>query len=283
MFTNTSAEYWRGDAALIHTDLVHMTDAPESASVRRYHFAGAQHGVGIFPPIIVRPTDGIRGQLPFNMVDYTPLLRAALTNLDRWVTTGEPAPPSCHPRLADGTAVPSYTLAAAFTKLPGVRFPPRTLHALRLDYGPETHRGRTLTLPAIEGEAYPALVSAVDTDGNEIAGIRLPDLTVPLATHTGWNLRHQEVGNPDLVIGITGGLAGWTLPFPATRADREATGDPRLSLEERYLSQADYLRQVQAAAQALVAQGYLLAEDLTWVEEGAARRYDLLRGKTNDV
>ena len=85
------------------------------------------------------------------------------------------------------------------------------------------------------------------------------------------------------MIGITGGLAGWTLPFPATRADREATGDPRLSLEERYLSRADYVRQVRAAAQALVEQGYLLAEDLTWVEEGAARRYDLFRGKTNGV
>jgi hypothetical protein len=167
--------------------------------------------------------------------------------------------------------------------LPGVRFPPQTLHALRLDYGPETPLGRTITLPAVEGEAYPALVSAVDTDGNEIAGIRLPDLTVPVATHTGWNLRHQEVGNPDLVIGITGGLAGWTLPFPATRADREATGDARLSLEERYASREDYLRQVRAAAQALVEQGYLLPEDLAWVDEGAARRYDLWRGKNNGV
>jgi hypothetical protein len=117
-----------------------------------------------------------------------------------------------------------------------VRFPPQTLHALRLDYGPETHLGRTLTLPAMEGEPYPALVAAVDSDGNEIAGIRLPDLTVPLATHTGWNLRHAEVGNPDLVIGITGGLAGWSLPLTATRAAREVTGDPRLSIAERYVS-----------------------------------------------
>jgi hypothetical protein len=278
MFTNTSAEYWRGDAALIHTDLVHMTDAPESEVVRRYHFAGTQHGIGVFPPITVRPTDGIRGQLPFNTVDYTPLLRAALTNLDRWVTLGTPPPPSCHPRLADGTAVPPRTLAAAFAKIPGVRFPPRMLHALRLDYGPETHLGRTLQLPAIEGEAYPALVSAIDADGNEMAGIRLPDLTVPLATHTGWNLRHQEVGNPDLVIGITGGLAGWTLPFPATRADREATGDPRVSIAERYRSREEYVRRVRVAAQALVDQGYLLAEDLSWVEAGAARRYDLWCG-----
>jgi Alpha/beta hydrolase domain len=278
MFTNTSAEYWRGDAALIHTDLVQMTEAPESDAVRRYHFAGTQHGIGVFPPITVRPTDGIRGQLPFNTVDYTPLLRAALTNLDRWVTLGAPPPPSCHPRLADGTAVLSQTLTAAFAKIPGVRFPPQTLHALRLDYGPETHLGRTLQLPAVEGEAYPALVSAVDTDGNEIAGIRLPDLTVPLATHTGWNLRHQEVGNPDLVIGITGGLAGWTLPFPATRADREATSDPRVSIVERYRSREDYLRQVRGAAQILVDKGYLLTEDVSWVEEGAARRYDLWCG-----
>jgi hypothetical protein len=152
------------------------------------------------------------------------------------------------------------------------------LHALRLDYGPETHLGRTLQLPAIEGAAYPALVSAVDTDGNEIAGIRLPDLTVPLATHTGWNLRHQEVGNPDLVIGITGGLAGWTLPFPATRADREATGDPRISIAERYRSREEYVRQVREAAQILVDKGYVLAEDIAWVEEGAARRYDLWCG-----
>ena len=93
MFTNTSAEYWRGDAALIHTDLVQMTEAPESDAVRRYHFAGTQHGIGVFPPIIVRPTDGIRGQLPFNTVDYTPLLRAVLTNLDRWVTLGASPPP----------------------------------------------------------------------------------------------------------------------------------------------------------------------------------------------
>jgi hypothetical protein len=279
MFTNTSAEYWRGDAALIHTDLAHMTEAPESDAVRRYHFAGTQHGSGVFPPITVRPTDGIRGQLPFNTVDYTPLLRAALTNLDRWVTLGALPPPSCHPRLADGTAVPSKTLAAAFTKIPGVRFLPQTLHALRLDYGPETHLGRTLQLPAIEGEAYPALVSAVDRDGNEIAGIRLPDLTVPLATHTGWNLRHQEIGNPDLVIGITGGLAGWTLPFPATRADRETTGDPRISIAERYTSREDYVRQVRGAAQVLVETGYLLAEDVSWVEAGAARCYDLWCGE----
>lgn len=283
MFTNTSAEYWRGDAALIHTDLVDCTDAPEATCVRRYHFAGSQHSTGIFPPIMVRASDGIRAQLPFNTVDYTPLLRAALTNLDRWVSAGELPPASCHPRCSDGTAVPPETLAGIFGQFPGVRFPPRTLHALRLDYGSETHLGRTLTLPAIAGEAYPARVPAIDGDGNEITGIRLPDITVPLATHTGWNLRHAEVGNPDLVIGITGGLAGWSLPFPVTRAEREARRDPRLSIAERYPSRDDYLQQVRAAVYALVQQGYVLTEDLIWIETAAARRYDFYCGKNPEV
>ena len=176
-------------------------------------------------------------------------------------------------------ALPYLTerLEATFARLPGVRFPPQMTRAMRLDYGPETAQGRTVQLPALQGEAYPALVSAVDSDGNELAGIRLPDLTVPIATHTGWNLRHADVGNPDLVIGITGGLAGWTLPFAATRAEREAAGDPRLSIEERYASRHDYLSQVRTAAQALVAAGYLLAEDLPRVEAGAAERYDAFR------
>lgn len=275
MFTNTAAEYWRGDAALIHTDLAAMVDAPESASVRRYHFAGTQHGSGIFPPVDIRPADGMRGQLPFNSVDYTPLLRAALDNLDRWVSIGAPAPASKHPRLADGTAVAPGTLQAVFSVLPQVCFPPRLLHAIRLDYGPETGEGRTLTLPAIEGEQYPALVSAVDADGNETAGIRLPDITVPLATHTGWNLRHTDVGNPELLIGITGGLAGWTLPFPATPRQREVSADPRPAITTRYASKATYLQQVEAAAQALVQERYLLAEDVTRIVAGAAQKYDL--------
>lgn len=277
MFTNTSAEYWRGDAALIHTDLQRMAEAPEADSVRRYHFAGTQHGSGLFPLVETREADGIRGQLPFNSVDYAPLLRAALTNLDRWVSQGTPAPASCHPRLEDGTAVSPDSLEATFAALPGVRFPPRTTRAMRLDYGPETAQGRTLQLPPIEGEPYPSLVSAVDADGNELAGIRLPDLTVPLATHTGWNLRHDAIGNRDLVIGITGGLAGWTLPFPATQAERETTGDPRASIDERYASRQDYLDRVRSAAQALVDAGYLLAEDVSRIEAGAAERYDAFR------
>ncbi len=282
MFTNTSAEYWRGDAALIHTDLETLTDAPESPSARRYHFAGCQHGSGDFPPVEVRANDGIRGQLPFNSVDYAPLLRAALDNLDRWVTAGEEPPASRHPSLNDGTAVVSETLLERFGKLPGVRIPAQTTRAIRLDYGPEAHLGRATNLPAEEGEEFPALVADLDESFNERGGIRLPDLSVPVATYTGWNLRDESIGNPGLFIGITGGLAGWTLPLPATQEERESTGDPRASIEERYASREDYLEQVTSAANDLVAEGYLLEEDVAEVVDLAGRKYDYFAGDGGD-
>ena len=168
----------------------------------------------------------------------------------------------------------SRTLLAEFDKLPGVRVPLQATRAIRLDYGPEAHLGRSTTLPAIVGEEYPALVSDIDEDRNEIAGIRLPDVAVPMATYTGWSLRDASIGNPELYIGITGGLAGWTLPFPATSAERESAGDPRLSIEERYGSRRDYLERVETAARALVEEGYMLAEDVDRAVDGAALRFD---------
>ena len=274
MFTNTSAEYWRGDAALIHTDLETLTDAPESPSVRRYHFAGCQHGSGEFPPLEIRSNDGIKGQLPFNSVDYAPLLRAALDNLDRWVSHGEEPPASRHPSLNDGTAVESHTLLERFAQLPAVRVPAQTTRAVRLDYGPEAHLGRTTQLPADVGAEFPALVADIDATFNERGGIRLPDLTVPVATYTGWNLRDESIGNAGLFIGITGGLAGWTLPLPATVAERAAAGDPRPAIAELYANRDDYLEQVTRAADELVAEGYLLAEDVAEVVDLAGRKYD---------
>jgi hypothetical protein len=152
---------------------------------------------------------------------------------------------------------------------------------MRLDYGPKLHLGRAVELPASEGEAYPALVSDIDENFNERGGIRLPDLTVPVATYTGWNLRDTSIGNPNLFIGITGGLAGWTLRLPTTAAEREALGDPRLSIEERYASREDYLRQVETAAERLVEEGYMLAEDIERVVAIAGRKFDYFTTETN--
>ena len=274
MFTNTSAEYWRGDAALIHTDFANMCDAEESDNVRRYHFSGTMHGSGTFPPQSIRVMDGLKGQLPYNAVDYAPLQRALLSNLDRWVREGTPPPASLHPSLDDGTGIESYSLRERFERIPGVDFPPRVTRAMRLDYGDEAHLGRTVKLPAVQGKEYPAVVSNVDEDGNEVGGIRLPSISVPLATNTGWNLRHPDNGNPDLVIGITGGLAGWTVPFRKTEQDRETAGDPRASIEERYDSRDEFLDRVRTAAEELVSGGYLLDEDVDREVETAGARYD---------
>jgi len=271
-FTNSSTEYWRGDASLAHMDVQRTRDVPLSASVHMYHYAGTQHASGTLPLTDTSPIDGSRGQQLFNCVDYTPLLRAALVRLDRWVTAQEVPPPSRYPCLADGTAVRPEQTAAIFTAIPGVQFPAYLPRVVRLDFGPEVEAGIATLLPPSVGQAYPHFVPAVDADGNERSGIRLPDISVPLATYTGWNGRHPEMGAPDHLMG----LMGATLPFAPTQSEREASGDPRLSIEERYPSKADYLERVAKAAQALAAEGYLLADDVQTVLEQASHHYDLL-------
>jgi hypothetical protein len=196
--------------------------------------------------------------------------------LDRWATGKENPPPSRHPRLVDGTAVPPEKLDELFAAIPGVRFPARLPRVTAVDFGPEAKRGIATILPPVVGKPYRRFVPAVDRDGNELSGIRLPDLTVPLATHLGWNLRHPDIGAPDQIMS----LMGATIPFPATRAEREARGDPRLSIGERYPSKTDYLARARSAAHALVEEGYLLAEDLDFVIDQAAERYELLRAGT---
>ena len=101
---------------------------------------------------------------------------------------------------------------------------------------------------------------------------RLPDLTVPLATYTGWNLRHPQMGASDQLMS----LMGSTIPFPATRIDRESLGDRRLSISERYPTKTEYLAQARREAQRLVESGHMLAEDLELVVDQASRRYEIL-------
>jgi hypothetical protein len=124
--------------------------------------------------------------------------------------------------------------------------------------------------PVVIGDAYPDIVSAVDSDLNEVAGIRLPDVAVPVGTHLGWNPRDPETGSPEQIMSMQGS----TLWFRRTRAEREAASDPRASLEERYASRDDYLSKVRAAAEELVSQRYLLEEDIDTVLADAAERYD---------
>ena len=276
-FINTSAEYWAGHAALPHTDLDGTRDLAPAGTVRIDHLAGTQHGPGNLLLTATGPADEARGHHRPNTVDYRPLLRAALVQMDRWVTTGQAPPPSCHPRLDDGTAVlPAHT-AATFQALPEVHFPAHLRCIARLDFGAERAEGLATILPQKGGKPYANLVAAIDTDGNECAGIRVPDISVPLATYTGWNVRHADIGRP----GQTLSLLGSTLPFAATRAERQATGDPRLSIAERYVSKEDYLHRVQQAAEVLVQQEYLLVEDLPTIIDQACQRYDLFHSRVS--
>jgi hypothetical protein len=270
---NTSAEYWRGDASLVHTDVEGRGDVEPPPTVRVYCFAGSQHTPGTLPPPPADPNTGARGLQPFNIVDYAPLLRAALVNLDRWVSDGIAPPPSAVPRLGDGTAVRAESTAPVFARIPGVAFPDHLARPARLDFGPEIERGLCSELPPKVGAPYPAFVSAVDADGNEVAGIRPVEVRVPLGTFTGWNPRHPDQGAPGDLMSMMGS----TLPFCLTRAEREGTGDPRPSVAERYPSREAYLARVHDAARALVAARHLLDEDVEAVVERAARQWDLFQ------
>jgi hypothetical protein len=269
---NTSAEYWRGDASLVHTDVEGTRDIEPLAGTRVYLFAGTQHTPSALPPPDADPNTGGRGLQPFNVVDYAPLLRATLVNLDRWVTEGVEPPPSAVPRLTDRTAVPAEATAPVFGKIPGARFPDRIERPQRLDFGPEWARGVVTELPPKVGAPFVTFVSAVDGDGNETAGLRPVELVAPLATFTGWNPRHPDQGAPGDLMSMMGS----TLSFPRTRAEREASGDPRRSIEERYPSRAAYLERAHLSALALVAARHMLAEDVDAVLERAGRLWDLV-------
>jgi hypothetical protein len=276
--TNSTPEYWRGDASLIHTDSEGARDVEPADFVRAYLFAGTQHTPGALPPAAANSSTGDRGLHPFNIVDYSPLLRSALVNLDRWVSEGAEPPPSVIPRIADGTAVEAESLAAFYARIPGARFPDRLPHAPRLDFGPEIDRGIAV-YPPKTGPAYRTYVSAVDEDGNEIAGLRPPELEAPLATFTGWNTRHPETGGAGDLMSMNGS----TLPFAATAEERERTGDPRQSVAERYPSRAAYLERVRETTRKLIAKRHALAEDLEAIVERAGKRWDWIAAQRRAV
>jgi Alpha/beta hydrolase domain len=265
---NTSAEYWRGDASLTHIDVTGSRDVEPAPDVRAYLFAGTQHMPGTLPPPSEDANTGSRGLQVFNAVDYAPLLRAVLVNLDRWVTEGVEPPASALPRLGDGSAVPAEATAPVFRALPGMQFPDRVPRPQRLDFGPDAERGIVASLPPKMGAPYVTFVSRVDTDGNETAGVIATELAVPVATFTGWNLRHPSQGAPGDLMSMMGS----TVPLARTAAERAAKGDPRPSIAERYGSRERYLSLVREAATRLVTARHALAED---VEAMVSRAGDL--------
>ena len=264
-YTNGSYEYWGRAASLIHSTIDSKRDMDLPPTTRIYLFAGTQHGPGSFPP---RQEDT---QNLSNPNDYRYLMRALLVDLNDWVTSGKEPPASAYPRIAGGQLVPPSALR--FPKIPGVAVPTLWHRAWRADYGPEFLSKGIVTMdPPKLGSPFPSLVPQVDSDGNETAGLRLPEVQVPLGTYAGWNLRDPRIGAPDSLYDMVGSF----IPLPRTKAERESRHDPRPSIEERYKSRLDYLAKIQAAAQDLARSRYLLESDIPKLVQRATEQWQYL-------
>ena len=269
-YTDTSSEYWRGDAGLSHGDLTTGGDAVLPDGVRRYLFASTQHGPGA-AALARRTMFGSHGQNYLNIIDYRPLYRAALMNLLAWVKDGLAPPENAFPTAA-GSRDTRAGVMKALAEFPGLSLPhgDAMTWVYPLDLGPDADKGIGAMPAKVGSSPYPDWVSTVDGNGNEAGGIAMPDVAVPVASHTGFNPRHEDTGGAGQLLEYVGS----TLPFARDRASREAAGDPRPSVAERYESRDDYLEQVGAAAADLVARRYLLAQDIGLCVELAAARYD---------
>jgi hypothetical protein len=193
-----------------------------------------------------------------NPLVANPVLRALLVDLDQWVTSDTTPPPSQLPRRAAGTLVPPAQGSVGFPNLPGVIYNARLHSGDLFDFGRYVDLGILKLLPpTVLGTPYPVLVPATDADGNDVAGIRLPEVAVPVATYTGWGLRAFPAGAND---GCD--AAGQQINFAATKTDRVLSGDPRLSIQERYPTHDGYVGLVTLAASRLRQQRLLLDEDV---------------------
>ncbi len=266
---NSENEFWaKGGSMLVTDGQGHDLDLSRTPNVRYYLLSGFQHGTGN------STMTGICRQLG-NPLSSAPVERALLVDLDQWVSEGFPPPANRVPHISDGTLVPP--LPQSGQGFPNIPNPQTTLPATPFvayngvlhtgdlwDFGPKFDKGIVSTIPPIPlGTPYKIYVPKTDTDGNDIAGVRVPSVAVPIATYTGWGLRAGNAADP---VPIVDGCdaTGQYIPFPTTKAQRIAGGDPRPSLQERYGNSAgtnaDYVAKVKAAAQALVADRFLLEE-----------------------
>ena len=261
-------EYWNKSSSLNHTDADGNDLRTEdlAANVRHYFIASIQHNT-----VFDATARSARScQQLVNPLYNGPVFRALSVALDEWVRFGLRPPDSVVPQARNGTLVPPEAVSfpaipatayEGWPKLPAVQFNPQAMNVnVLLDF--------TKVPPQPKGPRYVTLVPQVDRDGNDLGGIRLPDLQAPLGTFTGWGLIKQELGGatPDICQQL-----GQFIPFANTKAERLAVSDPRLSIEERYASQSEYVRAVKEAGSALVRQRFLLIEDYDRTVETALR------------
>ena len=260
---NSSNEYWVKAGSLLHSD-TRGKDLENPENVRFFLISGTSHGPG-------NVTSRGSCQQFLNPTSPYPALRALLVALDQWATEGTEPPRSRVPRQADGTAImavhrPGHHTgsipqeALGWPTIPGITYTGLITTRYHLDFGPTFDEEGIISNypPSLDGRrAYPIFVSGVDKDGNEVAGIRLPPVAAPVATTTGWALRRDGFGLND---GCE--ASGQYIPFAETRAERVVTGDPRLSLRERYGTHDGYVQAVTDAAGELMQQRLLLEYDV---------------------
>jgi hypothetical protein len=271
----TTLEMWEGRQSLGFTDPLGRRDVADPTNVRSFVMASTQHASAPLPLANKPPFGSCQQQPNPNPQIWT--MRALLRAFTGWVRNGVAPPDSAIPRIADGTLVAPDRVR--FPAIPansygGTDRPPvlplpiyNNLHVL--DFGPLYRAGDSSGIitrepPEVGTAAYGVLEPQTDADGNDLGGIRSVFLEVPIGTYTGWNLFRRE----RLENGMCN-LQGSFIPFARTRAEREATGDPRPSIEERYPDVASYLAAFRRAAERLVAARFLLAEDATILIEQA--------------
>lgn len=257
-------------------------DIPLPANVRRYYFPATTHGGGGGGFRVEAGTVPAGCVLPANPNPESDTLRALRAALVEWVTKGTEPPPSRYPKLhpAQGEAgqlVAANAKAMGFPAIPGAPQPDGALNPVYdYDFG-RTFRyadlsGSISVAPPVIRKTLPTLVPKTDADGNDLGGVPSVLLQAPLGTYTDWNLTGQG-----FFAGQWCGLNGGYIPFAKTKAEREASGDPRLSLEERYGTHERYVELVKAAADRAVAERFLLPQDAKRLVREAAASAVLVR------
>ncbi len=266
-YVNNSSEYWNRAASLIATDPAGLRDLTPAPEARIYLIAGAQHYVGnlrergIFANCV-------------NTLNHYRVMRALMQAFDQWVRDGVDPPPSTYPRIVDGTLVTVAAHALTFPRIPHFRLPENNLRPARLDLGSRFETDRIVDeVPPTTGKPFETLVPKPDADGLDQGGIALPEVLAPLGTRTGFNTRNDAAGFP----WATGRWDGSFVPFSRTERERQASGDPRASLEARYADRAAYEAKVRSAATDVVGRGFLLPEDVDALVAEAGDLYDRIK------
>jgi alpha/beta hydrolase family protein len=254
-------EFWVKAGSLMSTDPTGKFDLPDHPLARNYLLSSKQHGGAGNPA-----SRGLCQQF-LNPLDSAPVQRALWTALDEWSMFGIQPPPSQVPTFRDGTLVPPAQTSVGFPSIPHVTYTGLKTTRYRFNYGKDFYQTFVPTInpplispPGYEdnplnGPIYPSFVPKTDSDGNDIAGIRLPELVVPLATYTGWGLRSGIWQNDGCEA------SGQYIPFQSTAAARALIGDPRPSVQERYATFASYKARVVAAVDGLVRNRFFICDD----------------------